>query len=273
MMALTATATPRVQADIVAQLRLRNPLVAKTTFNRPNLSYSAYSVPRLGRVALRNIHMCGWMHLAAVSPKKFMKKDLSAALAGLKPHDSVVVYCVTRKETEEVSACLNRLGFKAAFYHAQLPHQQRSRVHEQVRRVSDGANGTSACVCEVPEAPLYVTMCVCVYVCGCRHVQFLKDELQVVAATVAFGMGIDKPDIRLVIHYGVTKTVEDYYQHTGRAGRDGAPSRCVMYYSGKDFATQQYLVQVSEHTCVDIVHLGPSRGVDCFAMCGVGHRM
>ena len=93
-----------------------------------------------------------------------MKKDLSAALAGLKPHDSVVVYCVTRKETEEVSACLNRLGFKAAFYHAQLPHQQRSRVHEQVRRVSDGANGTSACVCEVPEAPLYVTMCVCVCV-------------------------------------------------------------------------------------------------------------
>lgn len=81
-----------------------------------------------------------------------------------------------------------------------------------------------------------------------HHRQFLRDKIQVVAATVAFGMGIDKPDIRLVVHYGVPKTVEDYYQHTGRAGRDGAPSRCECLYSAKDFNTQQFLIRVSAHS-------------------------
>ncbi len=168
LVALTATATERVRNDIVAQLRMRPPRVHIASFNRPNLSY---------RVVPRNAPM----------------KQIQGILAD-HPGESGIIYCMTRRRTEEIEEALTRQGIAARAYHAGLDADERGR----------------------------------------RQDMFLKDRIQVMVATVAFGMGIHKPDVRFVVHHDLPKNIESYYQETGRAGRDGLPGECVLLYSGGD---------------------------------------
>ncbi|WKZ29345.1 MAG: ATP-dependent DNA helicase RecQ [Patescibacteria group bacterium] len=178
--ALTATATENVRADIVRQLHLRSPRVFVSSFNRPNLTYS-------------------------VVPKK---KGSAALFALLEKYrgESAILYCFSRKDTEALAAELRKRGFKAAAYHAGLAQDVRSRTQER----------------------------------------FISDDLDIVVATIAFGMGIDKPDVRLVAHCDLPKSVEGYYQETGRAGRDGLPSECVLFFSYADKRKQMYFINVME---------------------------
>lgn len=118
---------------------------------------------------------------------------------------STIVYCITRKHTEKVSDMLSSLGIKCAPYHAGLTLKQRKETHEK----------------------------------------YVRDKLDVVVATIAFGMGIDKPDVRNVIHYGVSNSIESYYQEVGRAGRDGQPAKCICFYDNSDFRTHRFLMAQS----------------------------
>ncbi len=168
LIALTATATARVRDDIVALLGMRRPRIHIASFNRPNLSYRV--VPR-------------------TSP-------LKQILAILSEHrgESGIIYCMTRKRTEELEEALTRQGIAARAYHAGLDAAERAK----------------------------------------RQDLFIKDRVQVIVATIAFGMGIHKPDVRFVLHHDLPKNIESYYQETGRAGRDGLPSECVLLYSAAD---------------------------------------
>ena len=173
-------------------------------------------------------------------------------MRGVDASASVIVYCVTKRDTEAVAGALVGMNFKAAAYHAGMTHMRRTQIHSDVRDSPTtpcvfAASGRCSVRVELVQV-LGIRVPPLTVACAAGVGQFLRDKIQVVAATVAFGMGIDKPDIRLVVHYGVPKTVEDYYQHTGRAGRDGAPSRCECLYNGKDFATQQYLIKVRGNT-------------------------
>ena len=168
MLALTATATARVRADIVSQLGLNEASRYVASFNRPNLNYR-------------------------VIPKA-RPFDTVTSFLRERPGASGIIYCLARKTTESVAARLRNLGISAVPYHAGLDAETRAR-HQ------DG---------------------------------FLDDEVRVVCATIAFGMGIDKPAVRFVIHYDLPKNVEGYYQETGRAGRDGLPSECLLLFGAGD---------------------------------------
>lgn len=175
--AFTATATPRVQADIVAQLRLREPTLLVGRFDRPNLTYR-------------------------VQPRQELLRQVLQVLARHKD-EAAIIYCISRKETEALAADLSAKGVEAKAYHAGLP----SGVRERVQR------------------------------------DFRREKLNVVVATVAFGMGIDRGDVRCVIHASMPKSVEHYQQETGRAGRDGLPSECVMLTSPADLMRWQQLLE------------------------------
>ena len=177
IMALTATATERVRADIVQQLKLNGARCYVASFNRPNLTYR-------------------------VVPKSAPYDQLLTFIRG-RPNESGIVYCASRKTADSLAAKLVSDGIKAKPYHAGLDPKERSK-HQEL---------------------------------------FLRDDIRVITATIAFGMGINKPNVRFVVHHDLPKNIESYYQETGRAGRDGLPAECVLLFSANDVVKQRRFIE------------------------------
>ncbi|MDR1632862.1 MAG: DNA helicase RecQ [Dysgonamonadaceae bacterium] len=178
LIALTATATLKVQHDIQKNLGMMDAVVFKSSFNRPNLYYE-------------------------VRPKnKDIDKEIVKFIK-VNPGKSGIIYCLSRKKVEDFAQILKENGINALAYHAGMDSQKRSENQDA----------------------------------------FLMEETEVIVATIAFGMGIDKPDVRYVIHYDIPKSLEGYYQETGRAGRDGGEGKCIVFYANKDLQKLEKFMQ------------------------------
>lgn len=191
IIALTATADKITRRDITDKLQLDDPKVFIASFDRPNLSLE-------------------------VRPGQKRMEQILAFLAQ-RPKDSGIIYCLSRKRTEEVAAKLNDRGFRAAYYHAGMSANERDAVQED----------------------------------------FINDNIPIICATIAFGMGIDKSNVRWIIHYNLPKNIEGYYQEIGRAGRDGVRADTLLFYSYADVSLLQDIIEKneSEHSQVQLAKL------------------
>ncbi|XP_047091264.1 ATP-dependent DNA helicase Q-like 2 [Lolium rigidum] len=182
MIALTATATSKVQMDLIEMLHIPTCVKFVSSVNRPNLFYRVYEKSSVGKVVIDEI-------------ANFISESYPN-------NESGIVYCLSRKECEQVAQELRGRGISADYYHADMDAVAREKV----------------------------------------HMRWSKSKSQVIVGTVAFGMGINKPDVRFVVHHSLSKSMETYYQESGRAGRDGLPSECVLYYRPGDVPRQSSMV-------------------------------
>ncbi|KAM3965429.1 recQ-like DNA helicase Blm [Aphomia sociella] len=188
LMALTATATPRVRMDILHQLKVTECKWFLSSFNRPNLIYK----------------------ILEKKPKS-INQEVATVIKQKFPRQSGIVYCLSRKECDTLAGELRRGGLPAAAYHAGLPDRRREDV----------------------------------------QAGWIADRYRVICATIAFGMGVDKADVRFVIHHSLPKSVEGYYQEAGRAGRDHEPATCLLYYSYGDVVRHRRLMEMDRNTTAE----------------------